>query len=31
MQPDFQVVVNPNGNSDRDPVYLVGIRNVVNF
>jgi len=31
LQPDFQVVINPNGNGSRDPVYLAGIRNVINF
>ncbi|WP_269541756.1 carbohydrate porin [Cerasicoccus fimbriatus] len=31
VQPDFQVVVNPNGNAARDPVYLVGVRNVIDF
>ncbi|MBC2595995.1 carbohydrate porin [Ruficoccus amylovorans] len=31
LQPDFQVVVNPNGNGSRSPVYIAGIRNVISF
>ncbi len=31
LTPDFQCVVNPNGNEDADTVYVVGTRMQVNF
>ena len=31
IQPDFQVVLNPNGNGSRDPVYLGALRTGINF
>ncbi len=31
LTPDFQFVVNPNGNGDADSVYVIGTRMQVNF
>lgn len=31
IQPDFQIVIDPSGDDSRDPVWIAGLRTIVQF